>query len=126
MHVHDKARYERHQMAQNMTLKSPQDISTMAELRGQIDELDSQLIKLLSLRQAHIDRAAQIKPAIGLPARIEDRVEEVVTHVQDLSKVEGFDPEIAGQMWRLMVDGMIDREERAMAARADQQTSTDT
>jgi isochorismate pyruvate lyase len=103
-------------MAQNMTLKSPQDITTMAELRGQIDTLDQELIKLLSIRQAHIDRAAQIKPAIGLPARIEDRVEEVVSHVIELSRTEGFDPEIAAQMWRFMVDGMIAREERAMSS----------
>jgi isochorismate pyruvate lyase len=98
-----------------MTLKSPQDITTMTELRGQIDELDRQLLKLLSVRQAHIDRAAAIKPAIGLPARIDARVEEVVSNVEALAKSEGFDPQIAAQMWRLMVDGMIAREERAMS-----------
>ena len=112
---HGKARATRLQIAQIMTLKSPADITTMAELRAQIDRLDQELIQLLALRQAHIDRAAQIKPAIGLPARIDDRVEEVVSHVRELSKTEGFDPEIAAQMWRFMVDGMIAREERAMA-----------
>lgn len=113
--AHGKARTTRLHMAQIMTLKSPQEIDTMAELRGQIDALDQELVRLLALRQSHIDRAAQIKPAIGLPARIDDRVEEVVSHVRELSKTEGFDPEIAAQMWRFMVDGMIAREERAMA-----------
>lgn len=98
-----------------MTLKSPQDIATMAELRGQIDRLDHELIRLFALRQAHVDRAVELKLIEGLPARIHERVEAVVSHVSDVAKTEGFDADIAAQMWRLMIEGMIAREEQAMA-----------
>jgi len=98
-----------------MTLRHPKDIDTMADLRAQIDQIDLELIRILSIRQSHIDRAAEIKPAAGLPARIDDRVNEVVNNVRAIATREGFDAQTAADMWRLMVDNMIAREEQAMS-----------
>lgn len=98
-----------------MTLKHPKDIDTMTDLRAQIDQLDLDLIRLLAVRQSHVDRAAELKPSAGLPARIEDRVNAVVNNVQALALREGFDAQTAADMWRLMIDNMIAREEQAMS-----------
>lgn len=98
-----------------MTLKHPKNIGSMAELRGQIDQLDEDLIRLLAVRQRHVDRAAELKPAEGLPARIETRVDAVVDNVRNLARREGFDAQTAADMWRLMIESMIAREEQAMA-----------
>jgi isochorismate pyruvate lyase len=98
-----------------MTLKHPKNIGSMAELRGQIDQLDEDLIRLLAVRQRHVDRAAELKPAEGLPARIETRVDAVVDNVRNLAQREGFDAQTAADMWRLMIESMIAREEQAMA-----------
>jgi isochorismate pyruvate lyase len=98
-----------------MTLKHPKDIDTMTDLRTQIDHLDLELIRLLALRQSHVDRAAELKPIVGLPARIKTRVDEVVSNVHALALREGFDAPTAAEMWRLMIDNMIAREERAMS-----------
>ncbi|WP_417248226.1 chorismate mutase [Celeribacter sp.] len=100
-----------------MTLKDPSEIDTMTDLRAQIDALDAKLIRLLALRQRHIDRAAEIKPAAGLPARIDERVESVVAKVTAHAEAEGFEPQTAAAMWRLMIEAMIAREERAMSKR---------
>ncbi|PTQ75784.1 chorismate mutase [Celeribacter persicus] len=97
-----------------MTLKSPKDIDTMAELRDQIDRLDRELVDLLAVRQAHIDRAAEIKPGEGLPARIETRVHDVLDKVETRARQSGFDPVLARQMWALMIEDMIAREERVL------------
>lgn len=48
-----------------MTLKKPSEITNMSDLREQIDALDGELIRLLALRQSHVDRAAEIKPDAG-------------------------------------------------------------
>lgn len=53
------------------------DIPDMPALRARIDDVDRQLMALFAHRHALIDRAAQIKRGNGLPARIDDRVEEV-------------------------------------------------
>ncbi len=98
------------------TLTPPQDCHSMQELRTQIDKLDFQLIEMLVTRAGYIDRAAQLKPAEGLPARIPDRVEDVVQRVRASSDDLGMDPDLAEQMWRILIDWSIAREERVLGA----------
>jgi isochorismate pyruvate lyase len=86
----------------------------MAELRAQIDALDGRIIELLARRVAYIDRAAELKPAEGLPARIDARVEEVVQRVRKRAEAEGFDPVLAERMWRQLIDWSIAREEQTL------------
>ncbi|NIY80661.1 chorismate mutase [Celeribacter sp. HF31] len=99
-------------------LKPPKEISTMADLRVQIDQLDRDLLALLALRQAHVDRAAELKPGEGMPARIEARVQDVLDKVEAEAESAGFEPALARQMWALMVDAMIAREERVLGPSA--------
>ncbi|MBO9410034.1 MULTISPECIES: chorismate mutase [unclassified Ruegeria] len=96
------------------TLTPPQDCHSMQELRVQIDKLDRQLIEMLVMRAGYIDRASQLKPAEGLPARIPDRVEEVVQRVRASSDDLGMDPDLAEQLWRILIDWSIAREERVL------------
>ena len=96
------------------TLTPPQDCNSMQELRVQIDKLDRQLTELLAQRAGYIDRAAELKPAEGLPARIPDRVEEVVQKVRANSREVGMDPDLAEQLWRILIDWSIAREERVL------------
>lgn len=95
-------------------MKAPQDCHNMAELREGIDALDGQIVALLARRVGYIDRAAELKPAEGLPARIEARVEDVVEKVRDRAGAEGFDPALAEAMWRLMIEWSIAREARVL------------
>ncbi len=95
-------------------MKAPQDCRNMAELRAEIDALDGQIVALLARRVGYIDRAAELKPAEGLPARIEARVEDVVEKVCKRAGAEGFDPALAEAMWRLMIEWSIAREARVL------------
>lgn len=96
------------------TLTLPQDCHSMQELRAQIDKLDRQLIELLVTRAGYIDRACQLKPGEGLPARIPARVEEVVQRVRERSTELGMDPDLAESLWRILIDWSIAREERVL------------
>ena len=96
------------------TLILPQDCYSMQELRTQIDKLDRQLIELLVTRASYIDRASQLKPGEGLPARIPDRVEDVVQRVRKSSDELGMDPDLAEKLWRILIDWSIAREERVL------------
>ncbi len=98
------------------TLTPPQDCQSMQELRVQIDKLDRHLIEMLAARAGYIDRASQLKPAEGLPARIPDRVEEVVQRVRVSSDDLGMDPDLAEQLWRILIDWSIAREERVLGS----------
>lgn len=90
---------------------TPSECRTMADLRAEIDRIDGRLVALLAERAGYIDRAAEIKPALGLPARIDDRVEEVVEKVRARAMAEALDPDLAEALWRRLIDWSIAREE---------------
>lgn len=92
-------------------MRMPADCGTMAELRAEIDRLDAALIGLLAERAGYIDRAAQIKAGVGLPARIDARVEQVVANVRRRAEARGLDPALAEDLWRRLIDWSIAREE---------------
>ena len=92
----------------------PANCSDMTALRANIDALDRDLVRLLRLRAAHIDRAIELKRANGWPARIPSRVEDVVTKVRAESAACGLDPDLTEQLWRQLIDWSIDREARVI------------
>ncbi|SHG51140.1 chorismate mutase [Cognatishimia maritima] len=95
--------------------KNPQECSTMAEVREGIDTLDRQLVDLLTLRAAFIDRATELKQGNGWPARIPERVEEVVHNARQAAEATGLDPDLIERLWRQLIDWSIDREEVGLA-----------
>jgi isochorismate pyruvate lyase len=95
-------------------MKRPEDCQTMAEIRAEIDRLDMSLVTLLARRAEYIDRAAQIKAVVRLPARIDARVEEVVANVRRHAEAAGLEPDLAERLWRDLIGWSIDREERQL------------
>ncbi len=89
----------------------PAECATMADLRAEIDRIDAALVKLLSERAGYIDRASELKPDLGLPARIDERVEEVLAKVRTRAASEGLDPGLVDALWRRLIDWSIAREE---------------
>ena len=92
-------------------MKSPADCVSMAELRVEIDRLDFELVALFAQRTGFIDRAVAIKSEIGLPARIDVRVEEVVSNVRRHAIAHGLPPDKIEKLWRKLIDWSIEREE---------------
>ena len=90
----------------------------MSDVRRLIDELDEELVALLAKRQQQIERAARIKPALGIPANVPERVDEVLAHVLGAARREGLSVEVAMILWRTLIDWSICYEERLMDARA--------
>lgn len=86
-------------------------IADMPALRAHIDALDQQLVAMLGQRRALIDRAARIKAGIGLPARIDARVEEVVAHVRRHAVTAGLDPDLIETIWRQLIEAAIAQEQ---------------
>lgn len=90
---------------------------TMTKVRKGIDTLDPMIVSLLVERFAFIDRAAELKPALAMPARVSERVEEVVGNARRQAEQLGFDPVLTEKLWRMMVDLAIAREERSFEAK---------
>lgn len=97
-------------------MKPIDQIPDMPALRAEIDILDRQLILLLARRRDLIDRAAQIKSVIRWPARIDERVEEVVENARRQAVEAGLDPDLIERIWRQLVEAAIAQEERHLQA----------
>ena len=95
-------------------MKAPADCQTMQDLRVQIDLLDAEIVAKLAVRAGYIDRAIQLKQIEQMPARVEDRVEQVVERVRARALVEGLDPALTEDLWRRLIEWSIAREERVL------------
>jgi isochorismate pyruvate lyase len=94
----------------------PGTCASMDELRAEIDRIDRELVALLVRRAACIDRAVVLKRAAGLPARIPERVEEVLGNARAAAVAGGLDRSLTAALWREIVEWSIAREERALAS----------
>ena len=87
-------------------MKECQDLD---EVRDAIDAIDRRIIELLSERSGYIEQAARIKHSadeIEVPAR----VEEIVINVRGLATEYGMSPDIAEDVYRVMVARFIEFE----------------
>lgn len=92
-------------------MRKPAECTTMADVRLGIDGLDEELVRLFAERAAYIDAAARIKAGIDWPARIDDRVEQVVANVRRHALTYGLPPDMLEKLWRRLIDWSIAREE---------------
>ncbi|WP_209834774.1 chorismate mutase [Ruegeria sp. HKCCE3926] len=92
------------------TLLAPNACQTMADLRVQIDAIDTDLIGLLVKRSHYIDRAVDLKKIEGLPARTTDRVAAVLDKVSTTASEQGLDPDLAHKLWAEPIEWSIQRE----------------
>lgn len=86
----------------------------MTELRVEIDAIDVSLVDLLAIRKRYIDRAVELKQAEGLPARINDRVQEVLGNVRIAANERGLDEGLAERLWRTLIEWSIERESESL------------
>jgi isochorismate pyruvate lyase len=103
-------------MQNDAPLKMPDACASMNELRQAIDTLDSRLVALLAVRQAYIERAAQLKTGRD-QVRDVQRIEEVVAKVIAEGRRSGLSAEIAEPVWRTLIEASIRHEFEAFDRR---------
>jgi isochorismate pyruvate lyase len=96
-------------MQNDAPLKMPQACGSMNELRAAIDTLDARLVALLAVRQAYIERAAQLKTGRD-QVRDPDRIEDVVAKVIAEGRKAGLSADIAEPVWRTLIEASIRHE----------------
>jgi isochorismate pyruvate lyase len=84
---------------------------SLADVRGEIDRLDDQIIKLLALRQRQVARAATYKhDEEGV--RAPDRRNQMMKRLRTRAVEEGVDPDVVVKIWNAMIDAFIELEMR--------------
>lgn len=97
-----------------MNKQPPKPSTALAELRREIDALDAELVSVLAKRQRCVERVIEIKRAQDLPARLPDRIDEVLKRVSKLAAAQKLEPDLAVAVWREMIEQFIAFEERVL------------
>ena len=81
----------------------------MAEIRENIDMIDSKIVSLLVQRGKYVMQAAKFKKNI---TKVEDpvRINTIITKVTNYAKEMKFDPNIIEQIYRLLIQVYIQLE----------------
>jgi isochorismate pyruvate lyase len=80
--------------------------TNMQQVREEVDALDHKLVDLLSQRMACIVAASRIKTSAD-EARVAWRVADVIEKVRSRAVQVGFDPQLAEEIWREMIERCI-------------------
>ena len=91
--------------------KAPDDCTSMADVRAEIDRLDRLIVAYLSERAGYVARAAEIKRT---RAEVVDkkRIEDVIQKVRGQAASFGADAELLEAIYRSMIAAFIAFEER--------------
>ncbi|MBG6224855.1 isochorismate pyruvate lyase [Arthrobacter sp. CAN_A2] len=88
-----------------------QSAKQLAAVRVAIDEVDEQIVSLMSRRERLVRRAGSLKhddASVRAPAR----VERVITNVREYASKQGVDPSVVEQTYRAMIAAFIEFELR--------------
>jgi isochorismate pyruvate lyase len=89
---------------------APDDCASMFEIREAIDNLDQQLLDLFAERQRYIDRAAIIKVGEGIPVRVPERIDLILSRLKKLCPERNLDPDLFCALWSELMEHAIARE----------------
>jgi chorismate mutase len=81
----------------------------LAEIRGQIDGIDSEIIRLLAQRSALVSESGKLKKN-ETEVRASGRVEQVIANARQKAASAGLDPLIAERIYRTIIDCFINKE----------------
>ena len=80
-------------------------MTSIQNLRNQIDQLDHQLLVLLAQRQQIVERIGQLKPINSQAAvTAPDRVKQVLLNRQQEAEKLGLSPDVALAIWQTMIE----------------------
>jgi isochorismate pyruvate lyase len=95
-------------------VKKPADCSDLAEVRTEIDRVDSALVNLIGERFGYVERAWQIKLRHGQEASVPWRNQEVIDKVRRRATEAGVPPDLCEALWRQMIGWFIQYEEEKL------------
>jgi chorismate mutase/prephenate dehydrogenase len=90
--------------------------SSLAQLRQQLDHLDSEIIALIARRQAIAREVAAAKRATGYPTRDYQREREVILAARQRAAQQGLAPDVAEKVLRLLIRSSLTTQEQVSVA----------
>ena len=84
----------------------------LEEFRRRIDALDDQIVRLLAERFSIVREVAAFKAKRGIPVRLPDRIEEVLSRNAGSGAGQGLEPEFLRKLYADIVEASCGLEDR--------------
>ncbi|MBX3644733.1 MAG: chorismate mutase [Rubrivivax sp.] len=92
-------------------MNTPEECTSLAQVRAEIDRLDEQVVQLLAERGRYVLAAARFKHSAA-EVRAPQRVEQVVARVRALAEQHGALPEVVERVYRELIEAFTEAEHR--------------
>src|SRR5690606_15229068 len=99
-----------------MPPRKPADCASMAEVRAEIDRLDTAIVDPVAERFGYVERAWQIKLGEKAAANVPWRNQQVIDRVRARAQERGLPPDLVEALWRQMIGWFIQYEEEKLRA----------
>lgn len=86
----------------------------MKPYRRRIDEIDDRIVDLLAARTDIIREVAVFKAENGIPAVLQDRVDEVIARTAARARAKNLDPALVEKLYDILVSYSCGLEEAMM------------
>jgi len=85
------------------------DCQNLEEVRGNIDRIDNEIIKLIAERGSYVKQASKFKTS-NQDVKAPQRVESVIQKVRALSEKYGANPDMTEKLYRDMIADFVNME----------------
>jgi isochorismate pyruvate lyase len=102
-------------------MQKAEERALLGPLRERIDSVDSRIAALLAERFAIVRKVAAVKAEHGIAPVLPDRIAEVVGRARTKADAAGFDPDVAEQIYRILIDAACRLEENFVLAQERQE-----
>lgn len=101
-------------MAYNNKRKLPHECTNITEIRNEIDNIDIDIIKLLSTRFGYVREVVKYKENTPSGIEASDRRAAVIISRRKWAEEAGFDPDVIENIYNALIDYFILEEKKIM------------
>mgnify|MGYP003291450895 CR=1 FL=1 len=95
--------------------KLPQECSNIDEVRHEIDNIDSEIIRLLSVRSSYVSEVAKYKQQTGKSVEAPQRRATVISSRREWAEKAGFSPDVIEQIYNTIIEYYIEEEKKIIS-----------
>lgn len=99
-------------MANSINHLLPQECTNITEVRNEIDNIDHEIIRLLSHRFDYVREVVKYKDGTAKSIEASDRRAAVIDSRAQWAKEMGLSPEVIGSLYNQLVDYFIEEEKK--------------
>lgn len=92
--------------------KQPQECTNIEEVRHEIDNIDSEIIRLLSIRSSYVGEVAKYKLQTGKSIEAPLRRAAVISTRREWAERAGFSPDVIENIYNTIIEYYIDEEKK--------------